>query len=424
MRLVRLAILLEAIIFLAVKWSVSGVLPLSLQECIEVALAQNPAIVADREAVREAEIGVTLSRSAYFPRIDASSGYTRSGNGATQDSYSNGVTLSQVLFQGGRNMAAVKAARAQARIAQQNLRYLENQIAESVKEAFYSIIQKQEQLALADAVLKRRHEDMVLIRLKYKAGIESDPAVSEAEANVSQAEYEKMSAEERLRLAKIQLNLLMGRSRETPVEIQEDLHAPQFRSRSGAVEMALSSRPEMRREDARLELEKAYMSQSRGSFLPSVNLTASLNRSGDEIFSTQKSWSAGVKATLPLFDGLKTPANYLQSRASLRRQRAEYEQTRQTVEEDVERAYTEWLLARKRMEVAEKNLSATTEMYQLTRLQYQQGKTGYFTFQQRELSLTRAEYEKVGASYNLFTAGARLERAMGMSSSMMLRGEK
>lgn len=420
----RLIILIQAIILIPLATgAISAGDTLSLDECIELALKNNPTIIGDREAVSEAEIGITISRSPYFPKLDASSSYTRGGNGTSREGYSSGLSFSQTLFQGGRNMAAVNAAKAQRNITVLNLKQRQNEIVESVKNIFYTVIKEQNQLSLTDDVLKRRNEDLVLIRLKYRAGTESDPAVSEAEANFSQAEYERMAAEERLRLAKLRLNLSMGRPREAPLEVKTGEQLPDFPSRSEVVAMGLQHRPEMAREASRVELQKTYLSQSKAGFLPSLRLSGSLNRSGNRFLADDNSWSVGVNASLPLFDGLKTPADYFQSRISLRRQLAQYEETRQDVEENIEKAYSDWLLAKKRMEVAEKSLAAATEIYNLNRLQYQQGRASYFSFQQRELALTRAEYERVNASYNLFVSAAELERAIGKSVSGRLKGE-
>ncbi|TET47768.1 TolC family protein [candidate division TA06 bacterium] len=425
MRLFRLTILMQtALLILTATSAICAGITLSLDECIELALKNNPTIIRNREAVSEAEIGVTISRSSYFPRLDASSSYTRSGNGISRGSYSSGLSFSQILFQGGRNIAVVNAAKAQTEIAVQNLRQRENEIVESVKGIFYSVIKEQDQLSLTDDVLKRRNEDLILIRLKYRAGTESDAAVSEAEANFSQAEYDKLAADERLRLAKLRLNLSMGKPREALLEVRTTEHLPDFPSRSEVVAMGLRHRPEMAREASRVKLQRAYQSQSKGGFFPTFRLNASFNRSGDRFLADDNSWSAGVNASLPLFDGLRTPADYFQSRVSLRRQLAQYEETRQSVEENIEKAYSDWLLAKKRMEVAEKSLTAATEIYNLNRLQYQQGRASYFSFQQRELSLTRAEYERVNASYNLFVSTAELERAIGKSLSAELKGEE
>ena len=425
MTFARLTVVLgTAMLLITVIHSISAADTLSLDECIGLALKNNPTVTGYREAVSEAEIGVTISRSSYFPRLDASSSYTKSGNGPSREAYSSGLSFSQTLFQGGQNISAVNAAKAQTKIAVQNLRLRENEIVESVKGIFYSVIRDQNQLSLADDVLKRRNEDLILIRLKYRAGIESDAAVSETEANFSQAEYDRLVAEERLRLAKLRLNLSMGRPREAPLEVRMAEHLLEFPERSEVVAMGLRHRPEMAREASRVELQKAYQSRSKGGFLPTFRLNGSFNRSGNRFFADDNSWSAGVSASLPLFDGLRTPADYFQSRASVRRQMAQYEGTRQNVEEDIEKSYSDWLLAKKRMEVAEKNLAAATDIYNLNRLQYQQGKASYFSFQQRELSLTRAEYERVNASYNLFVSTAELARAIGKPFSTELKGEK
>jgi outer membrane protein TolC len=52
-------------------------------------------------------------------------------------------------------------------------------------------------------------------------------------------------------------------------------------------------------------------------------------------------------------------------------------------------------------------------MYQLTKLQYEQGLTSYFFLQQKESDLTNAENRYVNALYNLRLSGARLEKAWG-----------
>lgn len=390
---------------------------LSVDDCVNLALTNNPSVLAQREAVTAAEMGITISRSSLLPRLDASSGYSRSGNGTTSDSYSSSLSLSQTLFQGGSNLASVRASRAQMEIARQNLNLTLNETVESVKQAFYSVVQREDRLALTHEILKRREEDLILIRLKYKAGIESDAAVSEAEANVAQAEYDQMTAQEGFRLAKLSLNFLMGRTKDDPLVIVRDVGLPEFPSRTEAVDMGLEDRPELARESLRLDLEEAYLSESKSEFFPGLNLSASVGRRGDEFFQGDDTWSAGVNLSLPIFRGLRRTASYSQSRASQRQQTAHYLETRLSVEQDIEEAYSDWLLANKRMEVALMSLSAAQNMYALTRLQYQQGTVGYFVFQQRELSLTRAENEKVNALYNLYTAGARLARALGRPSS-------
>jgi outer membrane protein TolC len=397
---------------------------LTLDDCVGLALTSNPAVMAQKEVFAATEMGIGISRSALFPRLNASSGYTRNGNGSASDSYSSSLSFSQTLFEGGSNLASVRAARFQTEMARQNLNLTINQTVESVRLAFYSVLQKEDRLTVTENILKRRKDDLVLIDLKYRAGIESDAAVSEAEANLASAEYDEMTTREGLRLAKIGLNFLMGRPKEEPLQIARDEKLLEFPSREEAVLIGLADRPELSREESRLKLQLAHVSQSRSEFFPDLSFSASVGRRGEDFFQGDDTWSAGVNMSLPIFQGFKRTASYSQSKADLRQQAAQYSQTRQTVEEDIEVAYSDWLLARKRMEVADKNLRAAANMYSLTRIQYQQGTVAYFVFQQREASLTRAENERVNALFNLYTAGAALERALGRPETATSRGER
>jgi outer membrane protein TolC len=83
------------------------------------------------------------------------------------------------------------------------------------------------------------------------------------------------------------------------------------------------------------------------------------------------------------------------------------------IEEEVEQAYSNWELAKKNLEVSETSLHAAQEMYELTRLQYEQGLTSYLFLQQKESSLTQAEHNRANALFNLRVSGARLEKAWG-----------
>ncbi|MDW7987619.1 MAG: TolC family protein, partial [candidate division WOR-3 bacterium] len=51
---------------------------------------------------------------------------------------------------------------------------------------------------------------------------------------------------------------------------------------------------------------------------------------------------------------------------------------------------------------------ALSEAYQLTKLQYQQGRTSYFFLEQKENELTQAESNYINALFNLHNAWAQL----------------
>ncbi|MEO0101999.1 MAG: TolC family protein, partial [candidate division WOR-3 bacterium] len=65
--------------------------------------------------------------------------------------------------------------------------------------------------------------------------------------------------------------------------------------------------------------------------------------------------------------------------------------------------------------VRKKMLEAVRSSYQLTKLQYEQGRTTYFFLQQKEGELTQAENNYLNALYNFRLAIATLEKVLGRS---------
>jgi outer membrane protein TolC len=391
--------------------------PLSLQDCLSLATENNLGLIQVKTAIEQSQLGVISAYSSYYPSIDLSTSYRNSegSSGQRTGSYSTGIGLSCPLYQGGYIRAGVRSARARVKVAEENYRLAEDQVILAVKEAFFRILQKQEQIALAEDVLKRRKEDLVLIKLRYNAGRESSPAVKEAEASLLQAEYDKKQAEEELILAQIGLNLLLGRPRRAEVSISYGDEDMKFPSLDRLIEDAKTRRPEIRSQRANTDVLEAQVTQAKSSYFPRISLSSSYGMGGSKLFHQEGNWSMGISLSLPIFEGFSRKAKVKESTLSLRDQDVRIQELEQQIEEEVEQAYSSWELAEKVIEVNDKTLQAAREMYQLTKLQYEQGLTSYFFLQQKEGDLSRAENSYVGALYNLRVYTARLQKAWGRS---------
>jgi outer membrane protein TolC len=390
---------------------------LTLQDCLSLAKKNNISLIQQKTSIEQAQIGVTSAYSSFYPSADLSSSYRNSeGISGRTGSYSTSIGIRYPLYQGGSIRAGVKAAKARVKMTEENYRLAEDGVILEVKETFFKILQKQEQIALAEDVLKRRKEDLVLIKLKYEAGRESAPAVKEAEVNLLQAEYDKKQAEDELSLAKIGLNLLLGRSGRAEVSIQYQDEQTQFPPVQRLVEEAKAQRPEMLAERANTEVLKAQVTQAKSNYFPSISLSSSYGMGGNEFLNQQGDWSVGISLSLPIFEGFSRKAKVNEATLSLREQDARIRELEQQIEEEIEQAWSNWELAEKIIEVNSKTLQAAREMYQLTKLQYEQGLTSYFFLQQKESDLTNAENRYVNALYNLRVSVARLEKAWGRRS--------
>lgn len=394
---------------------------LTLDNCISIAKANNPQLIQSQKAVEIAKTEVASARSAQYPSVSLSSGYNRSYTETdTNSSYSTRIGLSYSLFQGGYIWASIKISEIRLKIAEENYKLTEQEVILSVKQAFFNIFNKQEQVKLAGKIVSRRKADYLLIKLKYNAGGENYPAVEESETNQLQAEYDKISAEEGLKLSKTELNLLLGAPIKEEVALKYELQEVDFPSSDEMVAKAKTDRPDMRTERLNHEVLEKQSVQSKSDFFPELSVSSSYSLSGDELFTDEKllglnkSWGVGVSVSLPIFKGFSRVAKVKSSSLEILEHKVKLSELENKIEKEVLQAYSSWMLAKKKVEVSEKNLKASDDMYRLTKLQYEQGTTSYFMFQQKESALTSAEYNYISTLYNLQTAIANLYKVGGL----------
>jgi outer membrane protein len=396
-----------------------GSIRLTLEDCISQAKENNLQLLQTKMDIDQARAGVTDANSSYYPSLGLSSGY-RYGGDFTEPgtgSFSTGINAQYTFYKGGSIRAGTKIAKTRVKIAEENYRQKENEVVLSVKQAFFKILQTQEQISLINNVLKRRNENLTLIKLNYNVGRENEPDVKQAEVSLNQTEYDYMKAEQGLSLAKLGLNRLLNRSDEE-IAIKYEDRVIEFPGLDTVTKMAKEERPEIISEKANREVLQAQISQAKSNYLPAVSVSSSYGYGlqGDTLLKQKANWSAGINLSLPLFNGFSTSAKVRAATISLKQNDFNLLDLTNNIEQEVKQAYSDWQLATKNLEVSSRTLEATRAAYQLTKLQYEQGRTSYFFLQQKESDLTQAENGYVNSQYNLRASTATLEKALGRSS--------
>ncbi|MDD5530768.1 MAG: TolC family protein [bacterium] len=398
---------------------------LTLDDCISIAKKNNTKITQAKKSVEIARNDVTAAYSARYPNVDFSSSYRKSySDDTTTDSHSAGISLSYQLYRGGYICASIEIAKTRAEIAQENYRLTEQEVILSVKQTFFSILEKEEKIKLSDKILSRRKEDYSLIKLKYNVGRESYPSVEESEVNLSQAEYDKLSAEEELKLSKVDLNLLMGRSSQTELLLKNEsaeLRELKIPPCSEFISRAKDLRPDIRIENLNHKVLYLQSKETKSEYFPKLNLSSGYDVGGSGFFSKDdfssykdNPLSVGVSLSFPIFDGFSTKSKVKSSSLEIIKHTIKLTELEQNIESEILQAYSNWTLAKKRLELSEKSLKAIQDMYELTRLQYEQGNTTYFFFQQKEAELTKAEYNYITSLNDLQITIANLYKAGGL----------
>jgi len=191
-----------------------GALAPDVAPLIVEALQNRPEIVSQGFDVRSAQSYAAAERDLWFPTISAV--------GVTglipyrQDTLSSryaaaGFNISVPIFNGRLFNAEHTEASARARAQQQNLRGLQNRIAQDVRTSWLNATSAFQRLSLTQQLLDQTTQAFDLAKGRYQLGLSSIIELSQAQLGLTEAEVEQVSAQYDYQVQIANLNYQLGR---------------------------------------------------------------------------------------------------------------------------------------------------------------------------------------------------------------------
>ena len=387
---------------------------LTFDEASKLALSANPQAVAAARALDSAESRVMYYKAGLFPQISADTAYNRLGTEPlpSSESYSYGLSAVQPLFSPALS-ASVRSARASYSKAGADYDRVKSSLLLELRKVLADLWKARETLKLSEDTLKRRAENVEIIRLKYEAGRESKAALLEIRAAHTVSKWQHENYKKNLRLLERKLNRLLGRS---PLEATGAAPLPEPTAPPEELEpfhSALERHPSLRSAGAALEIARASVDRSVSGLLPDASASGKYSWSGTDWPDKTKNWSAGISLSLPLFTSGKLRADLAASKADRARAEASLNDARDEVFLNAEDALQSWRLAWLYMDVAAGSLEAANARAWLLRKQYLAGQASYFEWRNVEDQLISSENQVLAAKRDLLAANAAFINSIG-----------
>jgi outer membrane protein len=423
-RLIIMAFLLTLVFALSPIYAETP--KLSLHDCIDIALKNQPAIRAAQENVNAGRGRETQAVSPFLPQVNASTGYSESyalggafGNSVTK-SYTTTVSVNQILYDFGKTGNALDAARWDTRSSQRNMDRTVQDVVLSVKQAYYALLAAKKLVLVAQKTIEQTESHLKQAFAFYRAGSKPRYDVTRAEVEVNSAKLGMINAKNGVRIRTITLNNAMGIDPGKETEIDDTLPpASAVPTLEMAQEETLKNRPEMLKAEADIEVAKYRVQAEESNYYPTVSANGAYNWStGTAEMGTFKgdvmnSWNAGVMLTVPLFQGGLTRGKISEARASMLAMEAQRDATRQSILLEVNQSYADMESAKIRIEVMESSLQKARENLEIAQGRYEAGFGPYIEVTDAQLSAVNAETDYIQAKYDYYLAEAKLLRAMG-----------
>ncbi|NTW59249.1 MAG: TolC family protein [Nitrospirae bacterium] len=408
---------------------------LSLKECIETALKDQPAIRAARENVRAGQGRETQAASPYFPQLTASTGYSESHaplggafGDSTTKSYTTSMSINQTLYDFGKTGNAYDAAKLGTLSLERDAERISQEVVLNVKQSYYALLAAKKLVEVAQKTIEQTESHLKQAEAFFRTGSKPRYDVTRAEVEVNNARLGLINAKNGVRIRTIALNNAMGIDPGKATEIVEALPAvPVLPTLEQAQLDALQSRPDMKRMEADIAAARARLTAEQANYLPTLSANAAYHWANGStemgpflgtMFKgdVQDSWNAGIMLTLPLFQGGLTKGRVAEARANVLALEAQRDSVKQSILLEVNQAFADLESAAARVEVMEKTLQKARENLDIAQGRYKAGVGPYIEVTDAQLSSVNAETDRIKALYDYHLAIAQLLKAMGSKS--------
>ena len=389
---------------------------LSLQDCIDLALANSPTMVAAQLAAQTARVNLNLAKSQFLPT--ASVGYDSSYHmgtpvhdfGSSNAQASANLTLSGITDLA-RNVKIKQSAVEQADLKVQSV---QNDIIRNVRKGYYVLLAAQRAVDIrtqSKAVYQDQYERTSEY---YRLGLRPKVDVTTAEVNLNNESLRLIRATNAVKNASAALANTLGVT--TPnvltVEMMEDFDAFEI-TLEDAIQKAYENRPDVASSRLDVRIGQMQLSQAKAGLFPTMTLSAGYTKSGESLYLDTEAAHVGVAIELPLFNAFKTYNGIKQAKIALENTHNSNRSLLNNIFLEVQKAHIALNEAAESIPLAKLNVDKAKENMELARGRYNEGIGDMISLKDAEVAYTDAELSLLNARYDYAAAVADLKQAMG-----------
>jgi len=388
----------------------AGATTLDRAALVEAVLTRNPNVEAARQAWRAALAEYPQATSIEDPMLS----YGVAPLSLSGDvPFGQRVELSQKLPWPGKRRLAGEAALAEAEAARGELEAVRLELALMASNMYDDLYVAARAIEINEQHVELLKQFKKAAEAQYVAGKASQQDPLQAEVELAHLEHDRILLEAERDVVVAQLNGLLRREPGAPLppppaqETAADLPAAESRS---LAEQALSARPEVQVQSARLRGARAEIDAARRESYPDVELMGSYDSMWD---MPEHRWMVGIGINIPLQRGRRRAA-VDKAEAMSARARSEDRKLRDQIRVEVERAA---LRAREGAHIVrvveERLLPAARDQVAAARAGFVAGKNEFVALIAAENNLRQVELELHHARADLSRRRASLDRALG-----------
>ena len=393
-----------------------------LDTLIKTALDSNKDVLIAAARIEEYRAIVGFKKSDTWPAFgyQGNAGYgTYSGFLTSEPAGSafGGLAVNWEIDFWGKYRRATEGAKADLLANEFNRRTIQISLISDISASYYTLLDYQWRLKIAQNTMKLRKENVDIIQQKFDAGL-----VPEIDLNNSELQYQIAVAavpkfERLIAFEQTKMSVLLGmnpRAIVTGDSLELQIVPPTIPA--GLPSTLLLRRPDIGFSEAKYHSQMAQIGVAQAQRFPSIGLTGLLGGASGQLLgvtTTGLAWNAGASLVGPIFQWGKNKRRVEIEKARTEQAKREYEKTVLTAFKEVEDALISVSTFKKELEAREKQTAAALNAQKLAQLRYDKGVTSYLEVITLQGYAFDAELSLSSTRRSFFEAYVGLYKALG-----------
>ena len=417
--------LLAGMVISSIAWSNAGYAD-SLSKVLVKALSEHPQAQAARSRLLARQESVKAAKASYFPTLALTTGIGQQRKGSEGDTSENNnvlkvrkeasLAIRQNLFSGFGTISAVQNAEKQAMAEQWRLRNTYDELALRVIDVYLKVLERRDQLELAEKNLKLHHEIYEQIKQRTAQGVARQSDLAQIEGRRARANANIISARNNLMDSESEYFSLVGVEAKN-LEQPGSYNLPLPGSLEEALQVAKANNPGLKAAELDTRSARDQYKELRAAHFPTLDfeMDRSWRHNADGALGVGNDMVAMLRMRYNLFNGGGDQARLQESAYKVEENLAQKERAMRSMEERLRIAWAALMLTGQQkhfLALHEKSSEETVAAYQeqfnigkRTLLDLLDGENELF---QSSGSLISAVYQEAFARYRVLAETGRL----------------
>jgi outer membrane protein TolC len=329
----------------------------------------------------------------------------------TKYSSTYGANLQQILFDG-QVFVGLQARKAAIKNAVLTAEITKEQIKANVYKVYYQLVVGKRQITSLDANIANYEKLLHDTKIIYQNGFAEKLDVNKVQVQLINLETQKLKAQNQIDAGKEGLKLLMNIPQSDSLYLTDTLSDEELKSNILDADYNYEDRKEFQQLETAIELGKYNIKRYQLSRIPTLTFSANYNRNAQRttfnFFKKDEPWFSSsfisFSLSIPIFDGGERQANINTAKLNLQKLNNNVDQLKQSINNDVAQARINMKSAILTRDAQKKNIDLAQQVYNSTKLKYEQGVGSNQEISTAQADLVTAQNNYYSALYDAIIA--------------------